>query len=420
VLAFAVISLGMGVLWVVNTLVSQAYGRKDFAACGQFLWQGIWFSVLFSLVLWPLLPLVPAAFAKLGHDPQLVRAESLYLQIVVAASALKLVGTAFAQFLLAVDRASSVMVATIVGVSVNALAAWALIFGHLGFRPHGVVGAAWAQNIGVAVETLVLVGFALQPAVRRKFNVRDWRLRWREMKTLMRVGLPSGGQVVADVLAWGAFINIVMACFGTKGMAANNFVFRYMAVSFMPAFGISTAVTALVGRYIGRGRPDVAAARANLGFRVAVVYMLACGAMFFAFRRQLIGLFADDAEVIAIGATMLIFAAVYQLFDAMYIVYYGALRGAGDTFVPAVATGSLCWGITVLGGYLVARLAPGLGPKGPWFVATAYGGILGTFMWARFARGGWRRIRLDTHADPDRVRGFADPVLTVQPLTAES
>src|SRR5689334_17622030 len=40
ILAFAFISLGMGVLWVVNTLVSQAYGRRDERACGQFLWQG--------------------------------------------------------------------------------------------------------------------------------------------------------------------------------------------------------------------------------------------------------------------------------------------------------------------------------------------------------------------------------------------
>src|ERR1051325_11178244 len=39
ILAFSVISLGMGVLWLVNTLVSQAFGRKDYAACGQFLWQ---------------------------------------------------------------------------------------------------------------------------------------------------------------------------------------------------------------------------------------------------------------------------------------------------------------------------------------------------------------------------------------------
>ena len=63
ILAFAIISLGMGVLWVVNTLVSQAYGRRDYAACGQFLWQGVWFALVFALLPLPTLPFAPRAFA---------------------------------------------------------------------------------------------------------------------------------------------------------------------------------------------------------------------------------------------------------------------------------------------------------------------------------------------------------------------
>ena len=87
----------------------------------------------------------------------------------------------------------------------------------------------------------------------------------------------------------------------------------------------------------------------------------------------------------------------------MYIVYNGALRGAGDTFVPAVATAVLCWSITVLGGYMIARTVPQLGPAGPWYVATAYGIILGVWMYARFMRGGWRSINLDRPPDSDTV-----------------
>src|SRR6476661_8572268 len=58
ILAFSVISLGMGVLWVVNTLVSQSYGRKDSVECGRFLWQGVWFAVAFAVLLLPSLPYV--------------------------------------------------------------------------------------------------------------------------------------------------------------------------------------------------------------------------------------------------------------------------------------------------------------------------------------------------------------------------
>jgi MATE family multidrug resistance protein len=209
--------------------------------------------------------------------------------------------------------------------------------------------------------------------------------------------------VMADVLAWAAWGNVVMAVFGTKGMAGTNFVFRYMAVGFMPALGIGTAVTALVGRYIGRGMPDVAVRRAHLGFKVAAVYMLVCAALFIVCREPLIRIFASDPEVVRLGSMMLIFAGVYQLFDAMYIVYYGALRGAGDTLAPAIATAALCWGITVVGGYVVARRAPQFGPAGPWLLATMYGMVLGSFMYLRFARGGWRRINLDARAAADTV-----------------
>lgn len=409
ILAFAVISLGMGVLWVVNTLVSQAYGRGDDRACGRYLWQGVWFSVAFAIVVTPFLPLAPRAFLSLGHEPELARQEAIYLQLLCAFAVVKLIGTAAGQFLLAIDLAKYVMISTVIGVAANAVAAWVLIFHY----DLGVVGAAWGQNIGVAVETLVVIAFVLLPSIRRRFNAAEFKLRGEQMRTLLKVGLPSGLQIVAEVLAWGLWGNLVMAVFGTKGMAGNNYVFRYMSMSFMPALGVGTAVTALVGRYVGRGRPDIAMRRAHLGFVVTAIYMFCCGVLFFLARRQLIGLFTEDSEVLAVGATLLIFAAIYQLFDATYIVYYGALRGAGDTFVPALVTAALCWGITVLGGYLIARYARNLGPVGPWLAATLYGGILSVFMAMRFIRGGWKSINLEHHAPADRV-----PEL--QPVTVQS
>ncbi len=403
ILAFSLISLGMGVLWVVNTLVSQAYGRKDYRECGQFLWQGVWFALVFSLLPLPFLPLAPATFASFGHASDVAHMEAVYLQIVVSFCAVKLVGTAFQQFLLATDRARAAMVATVIGVAANFVAAYAMIFGRLGFRPLGVVGAAWGQNAGVTVETVVAIALAMTPAGRRQFNACDWRLRVEQLRTLLKVGIPSGLQVVAEVLAWGLWGNVVMALFGTKAMAGTSFVFRYMAVSFMPAYGIGTAVTALVGRYIGRRQPDVAVQRAHLGFVVCAVFMLACAAAFIVFRRPLMLFFTDDPAVLATGSMMLVFAGVYQLCDATYIVYYGGLRGAGDTFVPAVATAALIWTICVAGGYAIARYATGLGPAGPWYSATLYGAILAVWMYARFVRGKWRAINLERASDSDTV-----------------
>ena len=402
-LAFSIISFGVGVLWVVNTLVSQAFGRDDCRSCGRYLWQGLWFGLIMSVLLLPVLPVAPHMFLALGHEPRLAQGEATYIRIVLAATVFKMVGTAFWQFLLAVDKPVAVMVATVSGVAVNAVAAWALLFGHFGFHPMGVAGAALGQNVGVFVETSLLILFALRGPLRRRYNLLDWRPRWAEMRTLLKVGIPSGLQITADVLAWSLFSVWVMGQFGTPAMAANTFMMRYMVLSFMPAFGISTAITALVGRYIGRGRPDVAVQRANLGFALTAIYMVSCGVFFLLGRNVLIGLFTTDSEVVHTGAVLLIFAAVYQFFDALYITYNGALRGAGDTLVPAIATGVLCWGITVFGGYLVARFWHGVGPAGPWAVATIYGVILGLFIYFRFRLGGWRAIHLDQPSPTDRL-----------------
>ena len=416
-LGFSIISFGIGVLWVVNTLVSQAFGRRDFAACGRYLWQGLWFAVVLSGVMALLLPLAPYIFLIFGHESALAVLESTYIQIVLGAAVIKLCGAAIGQFLLGVDRPRIVMISSIVGVGFNAVAAWAMLFGHLGFHPMGVAGAAWGQNVGVLVETLCLAGFAMQPMLRTTYNLLDWRPRFEAMKTLVIVGVPAGLQLIADVLAWSLFSVWVMGQFGTLAMTANTFMMRYMVLSFMPAFGISSAITALVGRYIGRGQPDVAVARANLGFKVSAIYMVSCGLFFLIGRHQLIRLFTSDPQVLQTGAMLLGFAAIYQFFDALYITYNGALRGAGDTVVPAIATGLLCWSITVLGGYLVARYFPQWGPAGPWTVATIYGVILGIFIYTRFRRGGWRSIHLEHRETPDTVPGF-DPMSPKTPAPA--
>ncbi|HZZ44028.1 MAG TPA: MATE family efflux transporter [Tepidisphaeraceae bacterium] len=408
ILTFSVISLGVGTLFIVNTLASQAFGRKDYPACGRYLWQGIWFSLLYAL------PLLPFCFFQLPlfhvwHEPHLAGMEDVYLRITLASVVLKLLGVATNQYLLAVNRPLTVFLGTAAGMITNAVMSYVLIFGKAGFPAMGIVGSAHAMNIGIVVETATFFAFAFLSPTRRMFHALDWKLRPKELWTLVRIGMPSGVQILADVLAWFMFCAWVMGQFGNAAMAANVIMFRYLSVSFMPAFGIGTAVTALVGRYIGAGRPDLAEHRARLGFRVAATYGVACLLMYTVFREPLIRFFHPSEEVLRIGMSLLVLASVYQFGDIVYIIYYGALRGAGDTFVPAVATASLCWSITVIGGYVTARMFPQVGPLGPWLVATGYGVILAVFMFRRWKRGGWMSIHLDPPAASAKV---FDPLVT--------
>jgi Na+-driven multidrug efflux pump len=102
----------------------------------------------------------------------------------------------------------------------------------------------------------------------------------------------------------------------------------------------------------------------------------------------------------------------------MFVIYVGALRGAGDTLVPAAVQAGLVWTIVVGGGALTAKYAPHLGVVGPWSLATFFGACLGIFLLVRFKRGKWRSIDLEHDRDADKVSGF--DVLPARTVTAES
>src|SRR5688572_14296451 len=289
---FAVIGFGFGVLLVVNTLVSQAFGRKDDAAAGQYLWQGVWFALAFGAVTLLLFPYAQMLFAAMGHEPRMASLEAEYLRVVALAAPLKLVTTGMSQFLLGLHRPGIVFVGTVAGIVGNVLFNWLLIYGNWGFPRLGVAGAAWGTNAAVLLELLVMGTYVLRPSFAGMYNTFDWRVRRDKLMTLLRVGLPAGFQLVCDIFAWMIFMNVIVAGFGTAALSANSFAFSYMHVCFMPAIGVGAAVTALVGKYIGMGRRDLAARGAHLGFFVCAAYMMTTGAILFFFRDALIGLFS--------------------------------------------------------------------------------------------------------------------------------
>ena len=388
-LVFAVVSFGFGILMLVNALVSQSFGAGRLRDCGPYLWQGIWTGLGYSVLVIPLMFAAHAAFRAMRHPPELIRLEVDYFNVSVALLAIKMMAVAFGQFMIAINRPTVVFWAAAAGVLSNFVVNYLLIYGHFGLPALGVAGAAWGTNAAVFTELCIVASVALSPAIRARFNTARWRFDRVRFRELVRAGIPSGFQMSGDVFAWNIFFGAVLAAYGTATLAASIYAIQFMKLAFMPAFGLGTAVTALVGRHVGEGRPELSVARAHLGFRVAATYMLACGAVFWLAGAPLMRLFTHDPQIVDVGRRVLIFCALFQLFDAMFIIYSGALRGVRDTFVPACVQITLCWILVVGGGLYAANYHRDWGIAGPWTIGVVYVAILGSFLAGRFSRARW-------------------------------
>ncbi len=187
---------------------------------------------------------------------------------------------------------------------------------------------------------------------------------------------------------------------GTLELAVTSISFSINTVAFMPMIGVSLATTTLVGQYIGKNDIPTAEKSTYTALKLALVYMVLVGLIFVLFPETLLSVFKGRGkgaegfdQVLRLGRWILIMVALYGIFDAMNLVFAGALKGAGDTRFIMWAAIALAWIFFVPPVYFIIEVFE-LGLLPAWASATAYICLLGLIFLARFRRGKWKAIDL--------------------------
>lgn len=400
VVAFWLISFFMGVAGYVHVFIAQYTGAGDHRRVGGMLWQGIWFAVGSGLILAALSPSAGPIFRLIGHPSEIQALERIYFQILCQGAGIHILGVALAGFHAGRGQTRIVMVAHLVGTVVNIPLDYALINGfgplpELGIRGAGIATVtAWAVITGCFVVTVFTSANDRQYGVRQNFAPSaDGFLR------LLRFGVPAGAQFATEIFAFAFFINAV-GRLGETALAVSNIVFSINSLAFMPMVGLSMGASILVGQSLGRDLPDQAAGAVTRTIHIAMGYTVAMAAVFLAFPEPIFSLFrphdlspSEFSEMVGTGTVILRFVVLYMLFDAGYMVFMGALKGAGDTrfIMICVATTS----ILVLVVPLVAGMALfNAGLIYAWSCLTVFIASLYGVTYGRYRRGGWRKIRV--------------------------
>ena len=398
---FCFIGFGMGATTAVNTFVAQNFGAGRKTDAAAFGWQGIYLSLILGVAFLPVYFLCVPFFTWVGHEPDVLAMEIVFTQIGVLGFAPSIAIFSLSAFFNGIHRPAIALVAGVAAMVFNALACYALVFGHFGFPAMGVAGSAWATLAGTLLQCAILVGWMLRPSMQREFHTLEkWRFNRKQFLSLLRVGLPAGVHFLGDILTWSLFCIVLVGSFGTAQLAASNLALRLLELSFMPAVGLGMALSSAVGKSIGEGRHDLAGLNVRWAAAIMLTYMTTVGLALFLTRDRLPLFFTEDPEVLKWTARVLICAAIYQIFDALYITYTSALRGAGDTAVPAVAGIVSSLVVLLAGGYAIAHYMPHWGIIGPWIAGALNVVVLGLYFLFRYRSGKWEKIDLmSAHAD---------------------
>ncbi|MBI3567123.1 MAG: MATE family efflux transporter [Gemmatimonadetes bacterium] len=376
---------GLGLLLVLDPVVSQAVGARDAVGVARGVQRGVLMAVALSVLM--SLALVPGEwlFTLLRQPASVVPITAVVARWLIWGVLPNFLFVVFRQTLQAMGTSRAIVVSIVVGNVLNAFLNWLLIYGHWGFPALGPAGSAISTSIGRWVMLSIIVGSgwrSLRPALR------PWRAEAfapRPMLRMLRLGLPVAFQQWLEVAVF-AMGGLVIGLFGAVPLAGHEIVLNLASITFMVPLGVGAAAAAMVGRAVGRD--DVAAARrdAVAALSVGVGFMVIATLAFTLFPHAIAAFFSADPATVAFSASLLPIAGLFQIFDGMQCVSAGVLRGTGDTRVPMLLHLGGFWGVGIPLCLLLTFTAR-LGPTGVWW---GYVGSLVVVAMLQMNRMRWR------------------------------
>ncbi len=393
----------IGVLSAVGPILSQHLGARRYRLVRRTFRQGVWVAVILALPCMAMIWHAQAILVLLGQDPDLASAGQAYVRFMVLGFLPGLWFIVLNRFLAAHMRPRATLIVVVLGIGLNALADYALMFGHFGFPRLGLIGAGVATAIVTTFMFLALLAFVLIDRRLRRYRLlgRLWRADWSQLYEIVRLGLPIA---VANLSEIGMFLaaTLLMGLIGTAELAAHAIANQCAAIVYMVPYGIAQAATVRVGRAVGAGKPQAMARAGWTAVALGIGFAFVPAAAFWFLGGAIVDLFLDTARpenrlTIELAISFLAIAALFQFADATLATAMGALRGLKDTRGPMLIAlaGYLGLGLTsaaLFGVYL------GFGGQAVWISLAVGVSVVGALLVWRFWAQSLRLINATRHS----------------------
>lgn len=396
-----VMGIGAGGAALIARAIGGGHKRLAHAGLGQSLVMGAAIGLIAGLIVIALADVIGWAA---GLEGRALAMASVYLRLIAAFVPIAAVLFVSVHCLTAAgDTRSPFFVMLIMNV-VN-LVATVLLAGlafDLGGRPYeiglglGVPGIAWGTCIGWTVGALLMIRLITKRNSSLRLHPHRLRPHLHTMQRIWRVAYPAlldrGGHwagnwiIVMIVGLIGAASTI-----GDSVQGAHIIAIRIESISFLPALAFAAAAGTLTGQYLGANDQAMARRAARQCWLLGAGIMTLLGLVFIAIPEQLVHLYTNKQVFLDNTPQLVRICGFVQFFFGSALVLQGAMRGAGDTRVPAILSNTLTWFVRLPAAFLLGYVLE-LGLVGIWYALCGELLLRGVVFIARYLRDGWLRV----------------------------
>ena len=381
-----------------SSIVSQYYGRDNKKKCAQVIWTSFFFALAAGVICSYIMPVIGEIIINTGnHPPNIHIKEIQYFRTLMPSGGFTCIMAVFCTFFSGRGRTLVVTVVSFSMCGLNCILNYGMIFGELGFPALGITGAGLATTISQAFGAFIAFAIfycqdqKIYPTQKMIFNYADFR-------RLLAFGTPAGLQIFCDLAAF-TFVIFLMGRLGSTALAVTTITMSINMLAFMPLVGMSEATSIIAARYIGKNRKDISEKQTYIALKFSLIYIFIISLVFILFPEPFFNFFSSEndvenyKEIIRVGKQVLLCAAAYNFFDALYFISIGALRGAGDTKYPMRIIIIFAW-TTLVPGMLFCIFILKVTIVGAWIYIALYIAVVSILIFMRFKNGAWKKIKL--------------------------
>lgn len=351
-----VISL-MGVIHALIPICSQTIGAGKDKEVGELFGQGIWVSLLITVV-GAIGLLNPGFLMDLAGDlsDEVRNDVTNYLRYSFYGLPAALVFRVIYSICTASQRVSTVMYLSLASIPLKLFINWLLIFGNYGFSPMGSDGAGISTAIVSWFQLLSGLLILYTDPFYKRYQLRVSKPNFQRIAEILRLGIPMGASYLVEICSF-TFITLFVAREGAHVSGGHQILSNLISFTYMIPMSIGIATTALAALALGAKQGEVAHRTIMTGFGLGLIGALITILVVLISKQNIIALYTQDAQVSLIASGLLAFFPIIHVWDSMQCLNTYVLRAHRIATVPFILQTICLLGIGIGIGYYL-----GFGP----------------------------------------------------------